>query len=87
MPITGHAEVLAGDNPAARIDDRRGQCLLVRIDPDDVTGVIRRDQQVRRSRTALGCSSHHFTFLGNRYVVSGPADNIPVSALASCASA
>jgi hypothetical protein len=64
MPIARHAEVLAGHDPAPGIDDRRGQRLLVRIDPDDVARVIGRNQQVRRSRTALGCSSHHLTFPG-----------------------
>ncbi len=79
MSITGHLEVLAGDDPAAGIDDRRGQRLLLRIDPDDIARQVGRDQEVRPSRTALGCSSHHLTFL-ERYLVGGPADNTPVSA-------
>ncbi|MGA2928696.1 MAG: hypothetical protein ABSG43_22450 [Solirubrobacteraceae bacterium] len=70
--------MLAGENPAAGIKDRRGQRQLVRIDPDDIARVIGRKQQVRRSRTALLIGWHRLT--SRRYVGDGPADNIPVDA-------
>jgi hypothetical protein len=44
-------KVLGGENPAAWINGRSGQCPLMRIDPDHVASVIGREQQVRRSRT------------------------------------
>ena len=78
MPIARDPEVLAGEAPAAGIDDRRGQGPLVRINPDDVARMIGRDQHVRRPRTALLDCSHHLT--SRRNVVGGPADNIPVDA-------
>jgi hypothetical protein len=58
MPLARDTEVLAGDDPAARIDNRRGQRPLVRIDPDHVARMIGRRQHVRRSRTALLRCSH-----------------------------
>ena len=47
--------------------------------PDHVARMIGRDQQVRRSRTAL-LGSPHLDQPPQRYVVGGPADNIPVGA-------
>ena len=58
VPATGHLKVLRGHDPAARIGDRRRQRLLVRIDAHHVAGMIRRQQQVRRSRPALLGSPH-----------------------------
>jgi len=46
MPLSRDAEVLGGEDPAARIDDRRRQRPLVRIDSDHVARMIARDQQV-----------------------------------------
>ena len=56
-------------DPAARINDRRGQRPLVRIDPDHIASVIGREQQVRRSRTALLRCSHCSTLTSSAYVV------------------
>jgi hypothetical protein len=78
MPVPGHPEVLAGQDPAAGIGDRRGQRPLVRVDADHVARAIGRDQQMRRSRTTLLSSSHHLT--SRRKCCGGPADNIPVDA-------
>ena len=52
MPLARDTKVLGGEDPAAWINDRRGQRPLVRIDPDHVARMIGRDQQMRRSRTA-----------------------------------
>jgi hypothetical protein len=76
MPLARDAEMRRGQNPAARIGDRRGQRPLMRIDPDHAARMIGRHQQMRRSRTAP-LRSLHLTNL-QRYVVDGPADNIPV---------
>jgi len=46
MTLARDTKVLRGENPAAWINDRRGQRLLVRIDPDHVASVIGREQQV-----------------------------------------
>src|SRR5450755_2969603 len=51
MPVPRDAKVLASHDPAARIDDRRRQRPLVRIDPDHVARPIGRDQRARRTRT------------------------------------
>jgi hypothetical protein len=72
--------VRRGQDPAARVGDRRGQRPLVRVDPDHVARMIGRHQQMRRSRTALHRSLHWRTSTGV-YVVGGSADNIPVDAL------
>jgi hypothetical protein len=77
MPVPRHAEVLASKDPAAGINDRRGQRPLVRIDADHIARMIGRDQHARRSRTTL-LRPHHLT--SRRNVVGGPADNIPVDA-------
>ena len=53
VPLARDTKVLRGQNPAARVGDRRGQRPLMRIDPDHVASMIGREQQVRRSRTAL----------------------------------
>ena len=58
VPLTRDAKVSRGENPAARIGDRRTQRALVRIDPDHVARMIGRHQQVRRSRTALLDTPH-----------------------------
>jgi hypothetical protein len=58
VTIARDTEVLAGEDPAARIHDRRGQRPLMRIDPDHVARMIRGDQQVRRSGTTLLRSPH-----------------------------
>ena len=47
MPVTGHTEVLARDDPATPVDDSRRQRALVRVDPDDIGGAILADQQRR----------------------------------------
>jgi hypothetical protein len=51
MTVARDAKVLARDDPAARIDDRRGQRPLVRVDPDHVARPVGRDQRARRTRT------------------------------------
>ena len=58
MPLARHAEVRRGQDPAARVGDRRGQRPLVRVDPDHVARMIGRHQQMRRSRTAPLRSFH-----------------------------
>jgi hypothetical protein len=50
MTAAGHLEVLRRHDPTAGIHDRRGQRLLVRVDPDDIAGMIRRNQHTRRPR-------------------------------------
>ena len=70
----------AASNPAAWINDRSGQRPLMRIDPDHVASVIGREQQVRRSGTALlRCSIACPP--GVMLVKGGSADNLPVGAL------
>jgi hypothetical protein len=59
MPLTRDTEVLEGKNPSAGIDDRCRQRPLMRIDADHVAGVIGRDEQMRRPRTALSPYSPH----------------------------
>ena len=61
MPIARDPEVLASEDPATGIDDRRSQGLLVRINPDNVARMIGRDQHMRGPRTALLRSCHHLT--------------------------
>jgi hypothetical protein len=73
MPAAGHLEVLRGHDPTTGIHDRRCERLLVRIDPHYVAGVI----------STLDGPGPRFWFSSPRplltgYVVSGPADNIPV---------
>ena len=52
VPLARDTNVLGGENPAAWINDRRGQRPLVRIDPDHFASAIGREQHVRRSLTA-----------------------------------
>ena len=59
VPPARDAKVRRGENPAARVGDRRGQRPLVRIDPDHIARMIGRHQQVRRSRTAPLRSLHY----------------------------
>ena len=81
MPLARDAEVRRGQDPAARVGDRRGQRPLVRVDPDHVARMIGRHQQMRRSRTAPLRSFHACPEPPRRYVVDGgSADNIPVGA-------
>jgi hypothetical protein len=58
VPLARDAKVRRGENPAARIGDRRGQRALVRINPDDIARTIGRHQHTRRSRTTLLGSPH-----------------------------
>ena len=58
VPLARDTEVRRGQDAAARIEDRRGQRPLVRIDPDHVARMIGRHQQMRRSRTAPLRSLH-----------------------------
>ncbi len=59
VTVARHVEVLWGDQPAARIGDRRRQRPLMRVDPDHVARMIGRHQQMRRSRTAPDLPTHH----------------------------
>jgi hypothetical protein len=59
MPVTGDVEVLAGDDPATRIDHDRRQRALVRIDPDRVAHAILTDQHRGRTRPPPA-ASHRF---------------------------
>jgi len=51
VALAGDAEVPAGDDPTARVDNRRGQRPLVRVDPDHVRRARLVDQHARRPRT------------------------------------
>jgi hypothetical protein len=75
MPVTGHAEVLDRDQPAAVVDDRRRQRLLVRIDPDRAADRIR--QQTRPPVREI-VPAHPNLLLPVTGMVQRPADNIPV---------
>ena len=59
MPLARDAEMLAGQQSAARVDHGRRQRALVRIDPDHVAGVIGREQQMRGPGAPALASGHH----------------------------
>ena len=74
MPIARHTEMLAGEQPTAGIHDGRRQAPLMRIDPDHVTRVIRRQQHARRTRPS---PPRHDAEPPLR-LIADPVDNVPV---------
>ena len=79
VPIARDTKVLRGENPAAWINDRRGQRPLMRIDPDHIASVI------GVSNRCDGPGPRFFAVLIacldlQAYVVDGgSADNLPVA--------
>jgi hypothetical protein len=59
VALARDAEMRAGHQPTARVDDRGRQRALMRIDPDHVAGVIGREQQMRGPGAPALASGHH----------------------------